>query len=93
MDSTVQPDKKLMAATVSSSNRSSTGLMTTPPPMPQMAPTTLARKLTKKKIAIVSTLLFPHALTPGTYTDIIIYMGRKFHPFLKKGGRRWRNAV
>lgn len=68
MDSTVQPDKKLMAATVSSPSMSSTGLMTTPPPMPQMAPTTLAKKLTTKKIAIVPSL---HVLTPGGYPDII----------------------
>lgn len=55
MDSTVQPDKKLMADTVSSPSMSSTGLITTPPPIPQMAPATLARRLTKKKIIINST--------------------------------------
>ena len=68
MDSTVQPDKKLIAATVSSPSMSSTGLITTPPPMPQMAPATLARKLTKKKIAIVH---FLHILTQCRSLDII----------------------
>ena len=52
MDSTVQPERKLIAATVSRWNRSSTGLMMTPPPMPQMAPTVLASRLTRKKISV-----------------------------------------
>lgn len=66
MDSTVQPDKKLMVVTDSSPNVSNTGLMTTPPPIPQIAPTMLARKLTKKKTAIVSPPP-SHTLTLGLY--------------------------
>lgn len=38
MDKTVQPDKKLMIETSMTPNASMTGLMMTPPPMPQMAP-------------------------------------------------------
>jgi len=45
MASTVQPDKKLTVATLSRWNRSRVGLMMTPPPMPQMAPATLASRL------------------------------------------------
>ena len=48
MESTVHPDRKLMVETLASPNRSSTGLMITPPPMPQMAPATEASRLTAK---------------------------------------------
>ena len=48
MDSTVQPDKKLMVATAARPSMSSTGLMMTPPPMPQMAPAMEAKKLTQR---------------------------------------------
>lgn len=54
MDSTVQPDRKLMADTVSKWSRSSTGLMMTPPPMPQIAPTALAPRATRKNISMES---------------------------------------
>ena len=48
MESTVSPDKKLMVDTLASPHTSRTGLMITPPPMPQMAPATDAKKLTSR---------------------------------------------
>lgn len=51
MESTVQPERKLMVGTLARPSTSSTGLMITPPPMPQMAPTTEERKLTTRKRA------------------------------------------
>ena len=47
MDSTMQPDMKLMVLTEYRPKASSTGLMITPPPMPQMQPITDAKKLTR----------------------------------------------
>lgn len=43
---TVQPERKLMVDTLAKPKRSSTGLMITPPPMPQTAPMREARELT-----------------------------------------------
>lgn len=54
MESTVHPDKKLTAATLSSESISSTGLIITPPPIPQIAPIMLADRLTIKKANIHS---------------------------------------
>ena len=50
MESTVQPDKKLMLATLSTPKASRIGLISTPPPIPQIAPTTDAPKLTPRNI-------------------------------------------
>ena len=47
IESTVQPDKKLIVDTLAIWNRSKTGLMITPPPIPQIAPAVDARKLTR----------------------------------------------
>ena len=44
MDNTVQPDKKDIVVTDSQPNKSRTGLIITPPPIPQIAPTTDAPK-------------------------------------------------
>ena len=49
MLSTVQPDRKLMVDTLAMFRASRAGLMMTPPPMPQMAPPTEAKKLTSNK--------------------------------------------
>ena len=62
MASTVQPDKKLLVATVARPVTSSSGLMITPPPMPQMAPTMLAARLMiKKNNIIINPVSFPEA--------------------------------
>ena len=50
MESTVQPERKLMLATLRTPKVSRMGLISTPPPMPHMAPATEARKLTMAKI-------------------------------------------
>ena len=50
IDNTVHPDKKLMAVTSSTPKESSTGLIMTPPPIPQIAPTMDAPKHTTKNI-------------------------------------------
>ena len=47
IESTVQPDKKLIVDTLAIWNKSRVGLMITPPPIPQIAPAVDARKLTK----------------------------------------------
>lgn len=52
----MQPDRKLMVDTVSKCSTSRTGLMMTPPPMPQMAPATLANRLTRKNRSILPLL-------------------------------------
>ena len=64
MDSTVHPERKLMAETLSRPNESSTGLMMTPPPIPQMAPITHAPKLTSKKITYIKFPSFPCFVGP-----------------------------
>lgn len=46
IESTVQPDKKLIVDTLVIWNKSRVGLMITPPPIPQIAPAVDARKLT-----------------------------------------------
>ena len=48
MESTVSPERKLMALTLITPMASSTGLMITPPPMPQMPPTADAARQTRK---------------------------------------------
>ena len=53
MLSTVQPDRKLMVDTLAMFRASRAGLMMTPPPMPQMAPPTEAKKLTSNKKTIM----------------------------------------
>ena len=51
MDSTVRPERKLMALTLMMFMASSTGLMMTPPPMPQMPPMTeAARQMIKMRM-------------------------------------------
>lgn len=50
MDKTVHPDKKLMVATSIIPKASRTGLIITPPPMPQIAPMIEAKKQIRKKI-------------------------------------------
>ena len=49
MESTVQPERNWMDARSMVPAASSTGLRMTPPPMPQIAPTTQARKETRKR--------------------------------------------
>ena len=50
MDKTVQPDKKLMADTSIRWNVSRAGFIITPPPIPQIAPATDAKKQITKKM-------------------------------------------
>lgn len=53
MESTVQPDRKLIVATGKSPVASSTGLMITPPPIPQTAPIVDAKKQIANTITCV----------------------------------------
>ena len=85
MDSTMQPDMKLMVLTEYRPKASSTGLMITPPPMPQMQPITDAKKLTRINKSCVM-MLFPHpqsscaghpAPPHGLNGSIISYRGEK----------------
>ena len=48
IDRTVTPERKLMTAVSEKLTRSSTGLMTTPPPIPLIAPPIEAKRLTRK---------------------------------------------
>ena len=50
MERTVQLDKKLIVETLRTPNASRMGFMRTPPPIPQIAPATDAKKLTAAKI-------------------------------------------
>ena len=50
IESTVQPERKLITDTLSTPNASSTGLIITPPPIPHIAPTIEARKHIIKNI-------------------------------------------
>gem|GEM_PF-5062239 len=54
MESTVQPERKLMLLTLITPAASSTGLMITPPPTPQIPPMTEADRLTKKNSQSIS---------------------------------------
>jgi len=45
---TVQPERKLAVATGTIDKLSNTGFIITPPPIPQIAPAVLDKKLTKK---------------------------------------------
>ncbi|EEX20208.1 hypothetical protein BLAHAN_07239 [Blautia hansenii DSM 20583] len=58
MESTVQPDKKLMVATSITPNASRTGFMITPPPIPQIAPMMEAKKQIRKKTT--NNIIIPH---------------------------------
>ena len=53
MQSTVHPERKLMLLTLMIPVASRTGLMMTPPPIPQMEPAVQDRILTAKKIPII----------------------------------------
>lgn len=53
MDKTVQPDKKLIVDAPAIWNKSKVGLMTTPPPMPQIAPAVDAKKLTRNAKSVM----------------------------------------
>lgn len=58
MASTVQPDRKLMPDTLKTPVASNTGLIITPPPMPQIAPTIEDPMLTRKN-RTVTIMNFP----------------------------------
>ena len=58
IESTVQPDRKLMVLTSATRNKSRTGLIITPPPIPQIAPVTEDKKLINKQDNIVTPRIF-----------------------------------
>ncbi len=81
MESTVQPDKKLIVETLAQPNRSSTGFIITPPPIPHMAPATDAAKLTKKNnkdcpiVITIPLFLVSHVLS--SYITITLFVKLK----------------
>ena len=104
MDSTVHPDRNWMAETGSRCSRSSTGLMMTPPPMPHMAPTMLARRATRKNtiksghsfLGIDSQSSLPEPLGQASVRAVMdeaeVEMARRGLP-LHKVGHGWTGAV
>ena len=59
MAMTVQPEMKLMAETLMMPMASSTGLIITPPPIPQILPIRQAKSATRKQMTIMEN---PHFL-------------------------------
>lgn len=64
MESTVQPDRKLIVATGKSPVASSTGLTITPPPIPQIAPIVDAKKQITNTAMCVIDMNTPQFLYP-----------------------------
>ena len=67
MDSTVQPDRKETLATSIIPSASSTGLMITPPPIPQTLPIADAKKHTSAMIHIATAF-------PSFYTERLLFL-------------------
>ena len=96
MDKTVQPERKLMVVTVSRWSMSSTGLMTTPPPMPQMAPTMLASRLTMKNRIINASKQVDFCRPPqSTWASMCLQIALAAAPLapLKASGSKKRYSV